>query len=81
LTFTLPDHVAIDAQTLRAIADRHGFDGAGVERLPETGIFNAIFRLGDDAILRIPRHHPDFIAAACREATAVPAARAGGSHA
>ena len=77
----LPDHVDVNAETLRAIADRHGLDGSDVERLPETGSFNAIFRLGDDAILRIPRHHSDSIAAARSEAVAVPAARAGGSHA
>lgn len=80
MTFTQPDHVAIDAQTLRAIADRHGLDGSDVERLPETGIFNAIFRLGDGATLRTPRHHSDSIAARS-EAVAVPAARAGGRHA
>ena len=75
---TLPDHVDVSAETLQTIADRHGVGGSDVERLPETGIFNAIYRLGDGAILRIPRNHPKFIEAAHNEAIAVPAARAAG---
>jgi aminoglycoside phosphotransferase (APT) family kinase protein len=74
----LPDHVDIGPETLCAIASRHGIDAADVECLPETGIFNAIYRLGDGAILRIPRIHPKFVAAARCEAVAVPAARAAG---
>jgi len=78
LPFTLPEHVEVSADTLRAIADRHRIDSSTVVRLPETGIFNAIYRLGDDAILRIPRNHPKFVEAARHEAVAVPAARAAG---
>lgn len=77
-SFRLPDYVAIDAETLQAIAKLHGLRGATVERLPETGIINAIYRLGETAILRVPRNHPDFIAHSYREAVAVPAARAAG---
>ncbi len=58
LPLMLPDHVDIGPETLCAIASRHGIDAADVECLPETGIFNAIYRLGDGAILRIPRIHP-----------------------
>jgi hypothetical protein len=50
LPFTLPDHVDVSTEPLQAIADRHGVDAADVERLPETGIFNAIYRLGDVAL-------------------------------
>lgn len=78
MPFTLPDHVDVSPNTLAAIAARHGLDATDVERLPETGIFNAIYRLGDGAILRIPRNHPKFVAAARHEAVAVPAARAAG---
>src|SRR5687767_5916883 len=74
----LPDHVDVSPETLSALAFRYGADTADVARLPETGIFNAIYRLGDGAILRIPRNHPKFVAAACHEAIAVPAARATG---
>ena len=71
-SFTLPDHVTVDPDTLQAIAKQHGLDGTSVERLPDTGIFNAIYRLGQDAILRVPRNHPDFVAHGYREAGAVP---------
>jgi aminoglycoside phosphotransferase (APT) family kinase protein len=46
--------------------------------LPETGIFNAIYLLGDDLILRVPRDHPAHVAAVRKEAVAVPAARQAG---
>jgi aminoglycoside phosphotransferase (APT) family kinase protein len=46
--------------------------------LPEVGIFNTVFLLGDDLVLRVPRDHPNFIAAARKEAVAAPAARAAG---
>ena len=78
MPFTLPDHVDVSPETLHQIANRHGVDGASVERLPETVIFNAIYRLGDGTILRIPRNHPTFIQAARNEAVAVPAAVAAG---
>jgi aminoglycoside phosphotransferase (APT) family kinase protein len=77
-SFTLRDHTEVTPDVLSAIAARHGFAGAPVERLPETGIFNAVYRLGRDAILRIPRNHPNLIADGQRQAIAVPAAvRAG----
>jgi len=77
-SFTLPDHVDTDTDTLRAVAARHGLDADSIKRLPETGIANAIYRIGDDAILRVPRNHPNFIADARTEVIAVPAARAAG---
>ena len=61
MPFTLPDHLDLSTETLlREIAERHGFGECSVERLPTTGIFHPICRLGDGAILRIPRHHPPF---------------------
>jgi aminoglycoside phosphotransferase (APT) family kinase protein len=78
-SFQLPPHVDLTPQTIRAIADRHGLDiAAGVERLPDAGIVNAIYRLGETAILRVPRNHAGCIADCCAEAIAVPAARAVG---
>jgi aminoglycoside phosphotransferase (APT) family kinase protein len=76
--FTLPNHVEVDAEILRAVAARHGLDRSDVERLPDTGIINAVYRFGRHAIVRIPRNHPDFVADARREVVAVPAARAVG---
>jgi aminoglycoside phosphotransferase (APT) family kinase protein len=76
--FTLPDHVEAAPETLRAVAERHGLPTSPLLRLPDAGIFNAVYRLGDVAILRIPRNHPKFIAASLAESIAVPAARRAG---
>lgn len=74
----LPPFPEISDDLLYAIAERHGVAGAAIARLPEVGIFNAIYALGSDLILRIPRDHPAFTDAARKEALAVPAARAAG---
>lgn len=74
----LPPFPEISDDLLHAIAERHGVAGAAITRLPEVGIFNAIYALGSDLILRIPRDHPAFTDAARKEALAVPAARAAG---
>ena len=71
----LPDFPDLSDEVLSAIAARYG--GPAV-RLPEVGIFNAVFLLGDDMVLRVPRDHPDFVAATRREILAVPAARDAG---
>jgi aminoglycoside phosphotransferase (APT) family kinase protein len=75
---TLPTHVELSDATLLAIAERHDLDARTFRRLPSIGIFNAIYLLGDELILRVPRNHPHFTAALAREAMAVPAARAAG---
>jgi aminoglycoside phosphotransferase (APT) family kinase protein len=72
----LPDAPNITRDTLQAIADCHGLQVDTFTRLPEVGIFNAIYQLNDDVILRVPRLHPAFVAAAHKEAIAAPAARA-----
>jgi len=46
--------------------------------LPGVGIFNALYGLGENLILRIPRDHPAFLAALAKEPLAVPVARAAG---
>jgi aminoglycoside phosphotransferase (APT) family kinase protein len=74
----LPAFPEISDDLLHAIAERHGVGGTAIVRLPEVGIFNAIYALGNDLILRIPRNHPAFIEAVHKEALAVPAARAAG---
>ena len=67
----LPPPVALD---LGAVARRHGLPGP-VEPLPEQGIFNSVYRVGDGLILRVPRNDPFFVAAARKELVVVPAAR------
>jgi aminoglycoside phosphotransferase (APT) family kinase protein len=74
----LPPFPDLTAEVLDVITTRHGV--ASVARLPEVGIFNAVFLLGEDLVLRVPRDHPNFIAAALKEAIAAPAARAAGVH-
>lgn len=64
--------------TLRAIAERHGLRVDSFTRLPQVGIINAIYALGDDYVLRVPRDHPGTVAQAHAEAIAAPLARAAG---
>ena len=74
----LPAFPKVSKRVLQAIADRHALSAHAFSRLPEIGIFNAIYAMGDDLILRIPRNHPAFTAAARKEAIAVPVARQAG---
>ena len=57
---------------------RHGLDASSFSLLPEVGIFNRIYLLGEDFVLRVPRDHPISAADARKEAVAVPAAREAG---
>ena len=70
----LPAFPKVSTKVLYAIAERHELDARTFSRLPEVGIFNAIYALGSDAILRIPRNHPAFTAATRKEAVAAPPA-------
>ena len=70
----LPPPVEVD---LTAIARRHELRGP-IEPLPEQGIFNSVYRVGDGLILRVPRNDPFFVAAARKELAVVPAAREAG---
>ena len=74
----LPAFPEVSAEVLHAIAERHGLGIGTIEQLPEVGIFNAIYALGADFILRVPRCHSAFTNAARKEAIVAPAARAAG---
>lgn len=74
----LPDHTPVSAEAARAIAERHGLGTGAFARLPDTGIINAIYLLGEEFVLRVPRDGPGHVAQARREAIAAPAARAAG---
>lgn len=74
----LPDHVSVRPEAARAIADRHGLGDRSLRPLAATGIINAVYLLGDDLVLRVPRDHPGHVAQARVEAVAIPAARAAG---
>ncbi len=66
--------------TLRAIAARHGLPVTRFTRLPDTGICNVHWQLGDDHVLRVPRLALNFARALRRECLVVPRARAAGLH-
>jgi len=70
-----PPHTDASIEALRAVASRHGIPPDTVTRLPDTGIFNAIYLLGDEHILRVPRRHPAHYQALYNESVAVPLAR------
>lgn len=74
----LPAHTDISQETLAAVAGHHGLPHDSITRLPDTGIFNAIYGLGSDFILRVPRRHPLHYRALYNESIAVPLARAAG---
>jgi aminoglycoside phosphotransferase (APT) family kinase protein len=74
----LPEHTPVPAEALAAILTRHGLGDRALAPLPDTGIINRVYRLGDDLVLRVPRRHPAHAEQARREALAAPAARAVG---
>jgi aminoglycoside phosphotransferase (APT) family kinase protein len=73
VSIELPPFPLVEAATLQEIASRHG--ERDVHRLPQLGMFNAVYALGQNLILRVPRNHPDFVAATAREAVASPLAK------
>ena len=74
----LPALTQVPDEALRAIAERHCPAARTFTRLPEIGIFNSVFLLGDGLVLRVPRDDPLFIYAIEKEVIAVPAARTAG---
>ena len=74
----LPNFPPLPAEFERAIAERHGLRVEGLSRLKNVGIFNAIYLLGSEYVLRVPRDAAPFVAAIRKESIAVPVARAAG---
>ncbi len=74
----LPPHVSVTPETIAAICARHGLGSQAFTRLPDAGIINAIYRLGDTHALRVPRNHPKHIEQTKIEAVAAPVATAAG---
>lgn len=72
----LPPFAPMTDAGLLAVARRHGT--SEVTPLPATGIFNALYAVGEHLILRVPRNHPAFLDALSKEPLAVPFARAAG---
>ena len=74
----MPDFPEVTTGVLRQISHRHGLEADEFRLLPQVGIFNLIYALGEDSILRIPRDHPISTADAYKESVAVPVAREAG---
>jgi aminoglycoside phosphotransferase (APT) family kinase protein len=72
----LPGFATMTEHALNTVARRYG--QTEVTPLPAVGIFNALYGLGEDLILRVPRDHPAFLDALAKEPLAVPLARAVG---
>ena len=68
-----PDEIPIDAELVRALVGRAmpEYAHAPVRRLASSGSTNALFRLGDEFIVRLPRQ-PGGSAAISKEATWLP---------
>ena len=73
-----PRPVPITPTQVEAIARAHGIAGTRFEPVESVGIINSIYVFGDDAVLRVPRDHPDHVRQIFREAAAIPAAVANG---
>src|SRR5688572_29493172 len=71
--------VPYPVELIRDIASRHGIEG-DVRLLPDGGMVNEAWRIGEDAILRIVRPEMDqeCDTEAAREAAVVPLTRAAG---
>src|SRR5215204_5626672 len=76
--FALPDIPPISDETLEAISERHGLRAEETFPSKDAGIFNAIYLVGGEYVLRVPRDAPPFVAVIRKESVAVPAARAAG---
>jgi aminoglycoside phosphotransferase (APT) family kinase protein len=74
----LPPFPDLSPAVLQRIAEHHGLAGQRITRMPEIGIFNAVFQIGARHVLRIPRHQKAFTAALRKESLVAPAARAAG---
>lgn len=72
----LPDFAPVTTEALAAVAAKYG--AARATPMPEVGIFNRLYALGDRLVLRVPRDHPAFTGAALKEARVVPAVVAAG---
>jgi hypothetical protein len=73
-----PDFPPMSAETLEAIGERHNLHAEEISPLEDVGIFNSIYLVGSEYVLRVPRVAPPFVAAIRKESVAVPAARAAG---
>jgi hypothetical protein len=63
----LPDFPPMSSETLEAICERHDLRAGEISRFDDAGIFNAIYLVGNEYVLRVPRDAPPFVAAIRKE--------------
>jgi Ser/Thr protein kinase RdoA (MazF antagonist) len=68
----------VDNLPQESIGERHNLRAGEISPSKEAGIFNAIYLVGSEHVLRVPRESPPFVAAIREESVAVPVARAAG---
>ena len=68
----------IPTTNLRAIAARYNLGVNTFAKMPQVGVINTIYALGDAYVLRVPRASPATVAQARTEAIAAPLAQAAG---
>jgi hypothetical protein len=54
----LPDFPPMSAETLEAIGERHNLHAEEISPLKDVGIFNSIYLVGSEYVLRVPRVAP-----------------------
>jgi hygromycin-B 7''-O-kinase len=78
MALELPPHHPLPAGRIAALAASFGLGPEAVRSLSDVGITNAIYALGEDLVLRVPRLAPGFERTLAREAAVVPLAVAAG---
>ncbi len=78
MAFGLPAHHELPPACLSALAVSFGLEPEAVRPLPDVGITNAIYALGEELVLRVPRAAPAFERTLAHEAAVVPLAVAAG---
>jgi hypothetical protein len=68
----------VDNLPQEAIGERLNLRAGEISPSKEAGIFNAIYLVGSEHVLRVPREAPPFVDAIRKESVAVPVARAAG---
>jgi Phosphotransferase enzyme family len=74
VAFGLPAHHELPGESLSSVAISFGLEPGAVWPMPDVGITNAIYALGEKLVLRVPRAAPAFERTLAHEAVVVPLA-------
>lgn len=81
MPLALPEHYDLPLEAVCTLAEEFGLPAAAVQRLPDVGLTNAIYALGEDLVLRVPRQGERFSRCLKQEAAVVPLVIAAGVRA